>query len=488
MTSLPEKVLISFRQIFTGQGISFVTSLLSSYLFARILGPASYGVWQTAKVFLNYGTFTTLGVPFAMRRDFITLRAEGKMEEAHRLANVAYTFNLFVNPVIALIFIIIALTGSSEISFRISLFVVGLMYITTIYSGMGELLHRGINDYKTIGVGSIIYGVGTLAVVPFVYFYGFYALLFGYFAITIARSLYFYYKRPLKYKYLVDFPVLRKMISIGFPLFLVSLTTVLFSTIDRLLIAALLDFTNVGFYSLSTFLAQPITMILTSFSIVIFTQLNEKYGSRKDEIVIERQTYIPQRLLANLLSPVVGLAVVILPAATELLLPQYREGVLAAQINIFAILFYKLASFSSSGLFTLDRHRFTATSFFIAGSFKTAGSYWALKAGFGIEAIAIFSLLAYLLYYLLMLFHINKSLGKGVRNFISRIHEGILAPIVVVMALIPYQLYHMEIFNYLGIEGKVWQLVFGVLFILFVGARFLLKGYLEARSILNKSK
>ena len=93
--------------------------------------------------------------------------------------------------------------------------------------------------------------------------------------------------------------------------------------------------------------------MLSSFSIVIFTQLNERYGKSKESHVVEKQTYIPQKLFSYILPPVIGMGIVALPVLTDLFLPQYREGIAAAQINIFAILFLQLAGFSSSGLFIL---------------------------------------------------------------------------------------------------------------------------------------
>lgn len=486
MPTLSRKIFKSFTQLFTGQGINFVSSLLSGYAFALFLGPASYGVWQTARVFLNYGTFTSLGIPFAMRREFIILRSEGKKEEAERLAHVAMSYNVIVNPLIALVFVAIAVMSNSPIAFRVSLFVVGLMYVTTFFSGIGELLHRGINDYKTVSTASILYGIGLICIIPFVYFYGFYALLAGYFIVTVLKSAYFYFKRPITYKWVWDFPVLKKMMRIGFPLFLVSITTILFSTIDRLLIAGLLDFKNVGFYSLSTFLAQPITLFLTSFSIVIFTQLNEKYGSRKDAFIIERQTYLPQKIFSNLLPPLIGVLIVILPQMTVLLLPEYTDGILAAQINIFAIFFFKLASFSSSGLFTLDKQKYTAISFFIAGSFKTIGSYWGLKAGYGIESVALFSLIAYFLYNTLMLYHINRCLGFSINTFLGRLHESLFCPLTILILSVVYLHYNIHLFEFLSITNEWIQMLTGILLMCLVSSGFLIKAYFDIKSLLKK--
>ena len=101
--SFSKKILKSFFQAFTGGGINTIASIISGYFYALFLGPAIYGVWQTSRVFLSYSTFTSLGIPFVMRRDFITLRSEGKFDEANKLAHAAMTYNFIVNPIISVI-------------------------------------------------------------------------------------------------------------------------------------------------------------------------------------------------------------------------------------------------------------------------------------------------------------------------------------------------------------------------------------------------
>jgi len=486
MPPFARKVFKSFTQSFAGSGINFISSLISGYFYALFLGPAVYGIWQTARVFLSYSTFTSLGIPFTMRRDFITLRSEGKIAEAEKLAHVTVTYSFIINPLAGLIFILIAVFSNSQIALRISFLVVGIMYITELFTGIGNILHKGINDYKTIALGDTIYGAGLLLLIPFVYYFGYYALLTGYVAISVIRALFFFVRRPVKYKWDLDLNVLKRLVFSAFPLFLVTIISTVFTSIDRLLIAGLLNFENVGFYSLSSFLSQPLTLALNSLSVVIFTHLNEKYGSRKDSMVIEKQTYIPQKLFSNLMAPVIGMGIVVLPQLTQLFLPKYTEGVIAAQINIFAILFFRLAGFSSGGLFILDKHRFTALSFFLAGILKTTGSYWALKAGYGIEAVALFTLLAYLFYYVIMLYYVNRSLGNNFTLFISRLRESLICPLIILAASASYIKFSPAIFEFLNTE-KPWQQIFlGLGFILISGAWFIYMAISDIVKILRR--
>lgn len=484
--SLSGKILKSFLQTFTGSGVNFITTMVSSYFYALFLGPAMYGIWQTAKVFLSYGTFTSLGIPFVMRRDFISLRTEGKYEEAERMAHVAITYSFIVNPVIALIFLIVALISDSELAVRASFFLVGLLYITDIVNSMGNILHKGLNDYKTIAAADIIYGIGTLFIVPLVYFFGYYAFLSGYLGLSLIKSAYYFAHRAFPYKWVWDFSLLKKMMLTAFPLFLVTIISTVFLSIDKLLIAGMLNFENVGLYSLSTFLAQPITILLSSFSIVVFTQLNEKYGKSKEAHVVEKQVYIPQRIFSRILPPLIGMGVVALPLLTEILLPKYQGGIAAAQINIFAIMFLKLANFSSSGLFILDKLKYTAISFSIAGSVKTLGSFLALKAGYGIEGVAFFTLTGYFFYNAIMLYYVNMTMGNGLKNYFSRLSESLICPVLFILICWIYINYGDSLFSWLNIENRWAQLLAGEVIMILAGAGFEFKAFREIRRFISK--
>jgi O-antigen/teichoic acid export membrane protein len=472
-----KKLIRSFLQMFSGTGIKTVASIFSGYFFALFLGPAVYGVWQTARVFLSYSTFLSLGIPFVMRRDFIFLRAEGKNKEAETLAQVSMTYSFIVNPLAAVLIICIALITATTTMFKISLVVVGLLYITQLITGIGNILHKGYNDYKTLAIGDIIYGAGLLLIIPIVYFKGYYALLVGYLTLSIIQSAYFFIMRPLPYKWNWNFPLLKKMIFTAFPIFLVTITSTVFASVDRLLIAGMLDFENVGLYSLSSFIAQPVTLLVSSFSIVLFTQLNERYGNSKEPHVISKHVHIPQRFFSNLLPPLMGVGIVCLPVLTQLLLPRYEGGVLAAQINIYAILFIKLAGFSSNALFVLNKQKFTALSFFIAGAIKIAGSYYLIKGGFGIVGVAASTLVAYFIYNALMLFFIQRSTGTSFYEFIMNLVSTAFPAMAIMVVSGLYLLFGDLIIGNLGMHG-IWQQTFlGIFIVSIVGLPFLYNAY-----------
>src|SRR3546814_15780723 len=68
---------------------------------------------------------------------------------------------------------------------------------------------------------------------------------------AISNSIFYYVKRPFSYKVFWDNKLFKTLLVISFPLYLQNISSTIFDSLDRLLIAKYLKFSEVGFYSLS---------------------------------------------------------------------------------------------------------------------------------------------------------------------------------------------------------------------------------------------
>jgi O-antigen/teichoic acid export membrane protein len=228
-------------------------------------------------------------------------------------------------------------------------------------------------------------------------------------------SIYLLFKKPIKLKWYWNNKLLRSLIFVGFPIYLQTVVTIVFSSIDRLIIAKYLSFEEVGHYSLSTLIKTPVTLLVSTLSIVVFTELNEKYGKKSTPDVVLLHTDIPQKFVSYVLSPLVVIGALTLPWLTAIFLPDYLPGIEAAQLFVFAILFLTLAGFSSNALFILNKQKFAAVSFGFAGILKVIGSYMVLKLGYGISGVAFVTLIAYFIYDTTMIIMVHKIIKKTFR-------------------------------------------------------------------------
>ena len=396
-----------------------VAGLLGGYFYALWLGPEDYGIWKTALMLAKYAGFLTLGIPFAMRRDFIQLRSSGNQVEAEKMAQITLSFGFITSIIATVCYILSGLVFNDNPLLSISLIAIGILQLFSFFYEYGKIINAGYNRYNIISRAEGIKSILQILTLPLVYFYGFNALLFSILFIHLSASIYYYRTKPFPVKWRLDLRLLKKMLFIGLPLFFSSILSIVFVSIDRLLIAYYLSFNSVGYYSLGALVITPIVTLLTSFGGVLFTRLNEKHGFRRDKRVIEEHVLIPQVILSKFIPPLIGIGIIALPLLTNLLLPEYEDGILAAQIRIFAIYSQVITMFSANALFVMDKHKLTVVFFAMAGIINTAGSILALKAGYGIEGVALATVIGYIFYDNSMLYAISSNLGMSYKEFLK---------------------------------------------------------------------
>lgn len=483
-TGFYKKIRVSFLQIFSGETYNLISGFISSYFYALFLGPAVYGVWQTAKVFLNYSAIFEFSLPFVMRRDFVMLRGEGEYEKAERMSNLVLTYLTIVSLFATTITVFIALYFVKDLLFKYSLITVALLFSITIISGYGNILTKGMNNYKLLTWSSIIMGTSALIALPFVYYFGFYALLIGLIVANIINAVFYFIKRPFHYKWYWNSKWLWSLIIIAFPLYLEQISKIIFSSIDRLLIASLLSFKDVGLYSLAAIVATPVTLMVNSGSIVLFTHLNERYGRSKEKEVILKHVDIPQKIMTWIVPPVFAIGVILLPVLTKIFLPKYELGIIAAQISVFGTFFYAIAGYSANALFVLNKQKSSATIFIISGVIKIAGSVIAIKMGYGIAGVAFSTVLAYFFYDNMMLWIIYRHLKMERKQYLKRVVDKLL-PIflITIFFIVDYNL-HQDVSNVENIINSKFLISLGLLVLLILPIVYI--GYLRIKPYLVK--
>ena len=393
----------NFFHLFSGETASFISSFLASYFYAFFLGPELFGTWQTARVFISYSIIFSLSLPFVLRRDFVMLKAEGRNEEAEKLSNLVYTYQIVTSILFAIGLVLYAEIKITDKIFRYTMFTVAGIYVLQTVGGFLNILNKGLNNYKLIRNNALIIAILTVLSIIAVYFWGYLAVLFSSLIIALITSVLYFVKRPFKLCLFWDNKLFKSMFLVAFPLYLQDISAIIFESVDRLIIAKFLNFKEVGFYSLSSFIASPVRLLLSSFSLVLFTQLNSQYGFKKDKNVINYHTIIPHQLFSFSLPVIIGIAVLITPVCVEIFLPKYTEGIGAAQIAIFGIYYYLLAGFCVNGLFVLNKQKVSAIIFFITGIIKVALSICFLGYDLGISGVAVATLISYLLLDIILL-------------------------------------------------------------------------------------
>jgi O-antigen/teichoic acid export membrane protein len=415
----PRRVLKSILQMAGGNTVTTISGFIASYFNAVLLGPTLLGTWSTAQIFLGYRAFFSFSLPFVMRRDFAMLRGEGKEDEAYKIAFLVFSYGLIITPVLSLALGTYATFFVEDFWFRISLYVIAAIFIIEIISGFGNILSKGINNYGIIGKASVIQAIIIVLTIPLIYVWGFAALLGSQFVIAVLIAWLYYWKKPVKYGWYWDWKLLKMMLITAFPLYLSDIAATVFASIDRVIIASMLSFEAVGLYALSKIVITPLNLLIPAAGIVIFTHLNERHGTSKEKNVVLKHMNVPQSVFCWLFPPLIGLGIILLPVVVPLLLPQYVDGILAAQISVIGVYFYALTNFSANALFVLDKQKISAMCFTIAGVINMAGSFLAAKLGYGIAGVAAATTCGFFIYNSMMMGFVYKYVGATFKEFFT---------------------------------------------------------------------
>ncbi len=488
MDSLGTRIKKSFLQMFAGESVTLLAAFLAGYFYALTLGPSDYGVWQTARVFISYSIVFTFSLPFVMRRDFVMLRSEGRFEEALKISNLVFTYELFVTPILSSGLILYSIFFIENYLLRISVIAVGFIYIFQFIGGYSNILAKGLNNYQLIKKASFIYGILTILSIPFVYVWGMEALLIATLVIALSNSVYYYVNRPFNYNIYWSNKLFKSLLLISFPLYLQDISSTIFDTIDRLIIAKYLNYAEVGYYSLSSLVIIPLRLVIASFSIVLFTQLNENHGFAKSETVVEHHVIIPHKILAYTFPPLLGMAVIALPYFVEIFLPQYSKGVISAQIALFATFIFLLNSFSANALFVVNKQGKTAFIYLLIGILKTVLCFFSVYWGFGIIGVAASTAFAYVILDFLMLRVIFRQIGKSVIDLCKHFASEMIPIIIVAIFCWVHFNFIAKYLNYSLQLNPFSIMVVGFLFIMISCAPIAFIGYKRVKVVLASGR
>lgn len=380
--------------------IGGIGSFFNSYFAALLLGPTVWGIWQGTKLVLQYGSNLHLGVRDGMHRELPILKGKKESGQQAAITDVTFTFNFIVAMVVSLgiLFSTFLITMRSEL--RLSLQFMSAMIFLQYLNSFYGILFRANSKFGIVSRVALINGLGSVFSIALVFFFGLSGFLGGQVLRLLVTTAYCWRKSSYVLHWRWDNKVLKALILIGFPIMLMIFASVIFTTIDRLLILKFLDAKSLGVYSLGNLIFAPLLMIFTASNSVMYPRFAEKYGETGDPSSLRRHISVPMANLAAAIPVLIGGIYIALPLLARVFLPDYTEGVLAARILIFGLFFCSISGMAGNMLITINK-QVLYLGILLGGALLNFGfSYGALRLGYGIEGVAVGTSLAHFLYFL----------------------------------------------------------------------------------------
>jgi len=400
--SLKEQIITDVGLFSLASVVAQICGFFKGYFGAYLLGPTVWGIWHTALLIQNYGVFAGLGVSNAIHREIPILRGKGKVEEFSKIRDTAFSYNFFVGVLTfaAVFFSTFFLKVNPELllSLRFVSIIIFLNFVGASYNA----LFKANNKFHLVSRITIIRGIVSLLTIPLIFLFSFSGLLMGQVLIVLVGVIYSIanYKERVHLK--IDTRMLKKLIIIGLPIMCLSLVGYLFTSVDRLLIVNILGFKNLGFYSIGITFFTTIMLICTAVNSVMYPRFGEKFGSNMDARSLRKYIEMPIKEISLFAPIIIGVICVLSPSLINILLPEYINGILPAQILLFGLFFYAVVGMTGNFFLVTNRQLLYLIILLFSCFVNFIISFVMIKLGFGISGVALGTFLSYFIFFLIM--------------------------------------------------------------------------------------
>jgi len=418
------------------QFLGFFTSLFMK----RFLGPLSAGIWDLIKLIISYVDYAELGSTLTIYYKVPVLVGQGKREEADKIKNIVFAFIMLTSFIASIGVLTYALIFSRKLTPQLfwGLISASLLIILERIYTFYLVAMRAFKDYgalsKSVCFDAVINLLLVLIIVSRFKLYGLYAAII---LLTILNILYI--RRNVNYHLapLLDWKATLAYIKFGFPLYLTSILTVLFNSIDRLMIAGFLGFQQLGFYSIAMMSKNYSHQLSTNFSHVTSPHFMEDFGKFGDSERIYKYIIKGTLTLSCFMSVVLGLIFIYSKPVIQLTLPSFLPGLTSLRIFIFISFLSSLMVFPTNYIVTQGKQNKLIIFSVISLAMNVILNYLFIKTGYGINGVALASAIATLFYFLAIIIYAMKHFAayRRIGNYLLRIFLPPLYAVSLIAAL-----------------------------------------------------
>lgn len=279
--------IYTFSNILTKAG-----SILLLPLFTRLLTPEEYGVIGLLKPIISFiPLFFIFGLYVSQTRIYVDVKDNPK-----KLGSYIYSLNIFLWIVNILIFLLLIfplrevilgkIIDFNKISFYPYVLLALIIGFINIFNRLSQNYYAINYNFKKKATGSILsFIISNSIALLLIYYYDYGALgkFVGMFVSNSFLLAFWYFNYIKKANLTFNINYLKDSLNIGFPVMLSSITGVLLTYGDRIILSKYLPLEIVGIYSLAYTGGMILNIVIDSFNSVWLPMFNELMDSSNKE-------------------------------------------------------------------------------------------------------------------------------------------------------------------------------------------------------------
>lgn len=271
------KVLVKYISV---SYLSIPVSIVTGFLAFRKIDPYLMGIWTAFTVFETYATFMRLGLINGMNREMPFAQGQGQHHIAERFASTTLAYTLFNIAVFVLAspFVLIA-SGFSKIYLITSLIFL-IRVCLSFYITFLSATFRSEDSFNRLSNIHAVVIIMKLLFSPLI-FLGFYGFLVYELTAVLTNTVLLHYYRPMKVKPTFHMPEFKKLLKIGFPIFIVSSALSYIDTIPRLYLINYAKPEKLGIYAPIAMLLSMVAILPNTLSAYMYPKFSYHLGQAK---------------------------------------------------------------------------------------------------------------------------------------------------------------------------------------------------------------
>lgn len=396
-----ERIIKDTTKFSVASYLANIFDFFSAIVLRRVLGPMIMGVFAELMLVFQYTKYYHLGVYEALDREIPYFNGKKDYIGAERIKSAGLSFAFFVSLGIGAILIISSLFVKDKL-LGLGLPFVALLVVIQSVVTFFIISARTVHKFSLLSKYNFLFSfVGALLTIVLVSIFKLMGALCALVVVNLF-ALGFFYKNGFRphIKLHQDFPEIRRLLKIGFPILLYGFVFMTLTSIDRFMIIGLLGNTDLGYYSIATMVSGYMILIPNLIYTVLFPRFYEAFGRESGDLnKLKYQFITPTLIIAYLLPLAIGLATISIPFIVKYFLPQYVMGLGPAYILLSATFFIAVLGMSSYVLIAINKQIRMVFMGLFAICIAVAASYFLVKVlGYRLIGVAFSMFLAYWLY------------------------------------------------------------------------------------------
>lgn len=378
---------------------------------AAILGPVAWGYWFILNLVLRYGGLIHLGAVNGMNREVPAAMGRNDPDFANRVQHAAFSFVLASYLVAAALLLGLAWVAEGtvpvlDIGLTLVLLAGQQLYgfasmtlkARTAFKGVTRLQWASAIIYPLFSVPGAIVGDLTGFIIGQAASY----LLVYCLAVLSDRGI---------AKAVLDWPLARAAVRIGFPIMLVGLAHSLFATVDRWIILSFMNTEDLGRYSLAIMALGALGLLPVVVSQQIYPRMAFSWSKNKDPEDLVRLAARQRRMALVISVPLSTIAGLIAPWAIRTFLPEYAPGIAPLIITLAAPIVYTFGQGYGNVFNVVGLQSRYLLSVVVAGVANGIASVLLVRS-FGLSGVAMGTVVGYVVLATMLITLGNQALER----------------------------------------------------------------------------